>query len=77
MHWSFSLSWFIGGLALIVAGILITYYYKPISDHLAHGINSYDRVKLAGIIVVIIGFILMTNIHTLILNTLVNLIFKR
>lgn len=77
MEWTFSIGWLFAGLLIVAAGAAMVYFYKPISDNFAHGINSYDRVKLFGIIAIIVGLLVMTNLHTLLLNALVNLIFRR
>lgn len=77
MDWNFSIGWVIAGLVILIAGGAITVFYKPISDNFAHGISSYDRVKLVGIITSVVGLIVMTNLHTLLLTWLVEIVFKR
>jgi hypothetical protein len=77
MNWEFNLGWFFLGLLVLIAGGLIVLLYKPISDNLAHGINSYEHVKLAGIITAIVGCLIMANLHTALLTLLVNAVFKR
>ena len=77
MDWNFNIGWLIFGILVLVAGILIVVYYQTISDRLASGVSSYDRVKLVGIITAIVGIIIMTNLHTLLLSLFVNLVFKR
>lgn len=76
MNWTFSFGWLFVGILLVAAGAAITYFYKPISDNFAHGINSYDRTKLVGILIIILGLLVMTNLHTLILDTFVRLVFR-
>ena len=77
MNWTFSIGWLIAGLVVVGAGAALTYFYKPVADNFAHGLSSYDRVKLVGIITIIIGLLVMTNLHTLLLNFFVSLVFKR
>ena len=77
MDWEFNIGWLIFGILVLVAGIVITVKYQAISDNIASGVASYERVKLAGIITAIIGLIIMTNLHTLLLSLFVNLVFKR
>ena len=66
---------FIGLVILIVSGAVIANYQK-ISDYMLSGVSSYDRVKFWGLIGVGIGLVVMANLHTLILTTLVKAIFK-
>ncbi len=75
MNWNFSLGWFIGGLAIFIAGGLMIVYYRQISDNFVHGVSTYDKVKFWGIIVTIIGFLVMANLHTFVLELLVSIIF--
>jgi len=77
MEWNFSFGWLIFGALVLVAGTLITVFYQPISDNIASGPSSYERVKLAGIIIALVGLIIMTNLHTLLLSLFVNAVFKR
>ena len=77
MDWNFSIGWLVLGLLILIAGILITVKYQEISDRLASGVSSYNRVKLAGVITAAVGLIIMANLHTLLLSLFVNLVFKR
>ena len=77
MEYEFSLGWMFGGLAIALAGGLIVVFYKQIADNLASGVSSYERVKLFGIITIVVGLICTANLHTFILGGLVNLMFKR
>ena len=77
MDWNFSIGWFFLGLLILIAGSAMVFFYKPISDNMASGINSYQRVKFWGMIVAGIGLLIMANLHTLILSAFVSLVFKR
>ena len=77
MEYSFSIGWLFGGLAIALVGGLIVIFYKQIADNLANGVSSYDRVKLFGIITIVIGLLCTANLHTFILGWLVNLMFHR
>lgn len=77
MDYEFSLGWLFGGLAIALAGGLIVIFYKQIADGLVNGVSSYDKVKLFGVIAIIIGLICTANLHTFVLTLLVNLLFKR
>lgn len=75
MDWNFSFGWFFLGLLILIAGTLVTVFYQPISDNMASGVSSYERVKLFGIITAVVGLTVMANLHTLILSFFVNIVF--
>ena len=77
MDWNFSIGWFFVGVLILAAGTAITVFYQKIADNIANGVSSYEKVKLVGIIVAIVGFLVMANLHTLILSLFVNLVFNR
>lgn len=74
MDFTFSIGWLIGGLVIAGAGGLIVVFYQKIADNLVSGVSSYDRVKLFGVITIVVGLIVAMNLHTLILTLLVNFI---
>lgn len=77
MDFHYSFGWMIGGLVIALAGGLIVLFYKQIADNMASGVASYGRVKLFGIVTIVIGLVVTANLHTLILGWLVNLVFNR
>jgi hypothetical protein len=77
MSWEFSIGWLIFGVILLASGATIVIFYRQISENLASGVSSYDRVKFFGILTSILGLIIMTNLHTFLLGLLVDLIFIR
>jgi len=77
MSYEFSIGWLIGGLAITIVGGLIVVFYRQIADNFVNGVSSYDKVKLFGIITIVVGLICTANLHTLILTGLVNLLFNR
>lgn len=62
------------GLTIAAAGGAIVVFYRQISEGLANGVSSYERVKLFGIITVVVGLLVTANLHTLVLSMLVNLL---
>jgi hypothetical protein len=74
MHWTFSIGWFFGGLLIMAAGGAMLVFDKQISDNIASGGNSYDKVRLAGLITIALGFIFMTNLHSSIFYGIFHLI---
>ena len=75
MKYEFSLSWMFGGLAIALVGALIVIFYRQIADNLVNGVSSYSKVKLFGVITIIIGLLCTANLHTFLLGGLVKLIF--
>ncbi|MBQ9016954.1 hypothetical protein IJ103_01765 [Candidatus Saccharibacteria bacterium] len=74
MNWQFSFGWVFVGFLIFAAGGAIVLFYRQIADNFASGVASYDRVKFWGIIIAIVGFVIMINLHTLLLSAFVNLI---
>ena len=77
MDFTFSFGWMAGGLAIVLAGGLIVIFYRQIADNLANGVSSYERVKLFGVITVIIGLLITANLHILVLTLITNLLFGK
>ena len=66
-----------GGIAIIVAGGLIIIFYRQIAENLANGVSSYEKVKIVGVITVIVGFLVTANLHTFLLGLIVKLLLNR
>ena len=77
MKYTFDFGWMIGGILITVAGGLIVIFYRQIAENLANGVSSYERVKLFGIITILVGLLVTANLHTYVLGLLVKLIFNR
>ena len=78
MDWNFSIGWFLIGTLILAAGAAMVVFHRQITDNfLTTGVSGYDKVKFWGIITCVLGLIIMTNLHTVILTALVNIVFKR
>lgn len=77
MDFEFSFGWMFAGLVITAAGGSIVIFYRQISDHLVNRVSSYERVKLFGVITILVGLAVTANLHTLILTFLVNLVIKK
>jgi hypothetical protein len=77
MDWTFSFGWMFLGLIIAAAGVAIVANYQKISDYMLSGVSSYDRCKFWGIIIMVVGLLIMANIHTLLLTLFVDIVFKR
>lgn len=75
MEYTFSAGALFIGLAILIASGCVVIFYRQIADNLASGVSSYDRVKLFGIIGCILGLVVMTSLHTLILSLLISIVF--
>ena len=77
MDFTFNFGWMVGGLAITLAGGLIVIFYRQIAENLANGVSSYGKVKLFGVITIIIGLLVTMNLHVMLLTIITNLLFKR
>lgn len=77
MDFEFSFGWMFGGLAIALAGGLIVIFYRQIAENLANGVSSYERIKLFGVITVIVGLIVTANLHVFLLTLIVKLMFGK
>ena len=77
MDFTFDFGWMAGGLLIAAAGGAIVIFYRQIADNLAGGVSSYERVKLFGVIAIIIGLLVTANLHIMVLTLITNLLFNR
>lgn len=75
MQYEFSFGSFFIGLLILIVGIVFTRWYQTIADNLGSGVASYDRFRLVGLLACALGFIVMLNLHTLILGWFLSLLF--
>ena len=73
MNYEFSVGAFFLGILIVAISAVVLRWYQPIADNLSSGVSSYDRFKLAGLIGVGVGFVVMLNLHTVLLQAFVNL----
>ena len=77
MDFTFSIGWMFGGLAIALVGGLIVFFYRPIAENLANGVSSYEKIKLFGVITIVVGFLVASNLMSFILTWLVSVMFGR
>lgn len=77
MDFTFDFGWMFTGIVIAAVGGAIVIFYRQIADNLANGVSSYDRVKLFGIITVVVGLIVTMNLHTFLLSLILNLVTGR
>lgn len=73
--YEFNLGAFGFGFLILLAGAAVVVFHKWIGDNLAGGIGSYDKIKLWGVIGCLVGFIIMLNLHYVILSFLIKTFF--
>ena len=76
MDYQFNFGWMTVGLAITLAGALVVVFYRPIAENLANGVSSYEKVKLFGIIAVVIGLLTTSNLLLFVFNLLFGFLFK-
>ena len=74
MDFTFDFGWMIGGLVIAAAGGAIVFFHRQIAENMANGVSSYEKVKLFGVITIVVGLLVTMNLHTFILTLIVNLI---
>ncbi len=65
------------GLIIIAVGAVMIGRYQQISHSFMGGAAGYEKVKLWGIIVCVIGFVFMFSLHTVFLNLIFGPIFGK
>jgi hypothetical protein len=75
MQYEFSIGSFFLGLVILIVGAAFVRWYQPIADNMGSGVASYDRFRLWALITCGVGFIVMLNLHTLILTWFFSLLF--
>ena len=77
MDFTFSIGWMFGGLGIALAGGLVVIFYRAIADNLAGGVSSYEKVKLFGVVTIIVGLLIASNLMSFILTWLTKLLFGK
>jgi len=75
MAYEFSFTSFFVGFIIVVVGAAFMIWHQVIADNLGSGVSSYDRFKFWALITVVVGFIVMLNLHTYILGNLLQSLF--
>jgi hypothetical protein len=77
MDWNFDFGWMIIGLFLTAGGALMIYKSQLIAEHVFSSTSAIDRIKLWGVIIILVGLAVLANLHTLLLTLIVRIVFKR
>ncbi len=73
--YEFSIGSFFFGIVLLIVGALVVVFHQKLADNLGSGVSSYDRFKPWGLIICGIAVILMTSLHSILLNWLASSLF--
>ncbi|MBR6169066.1 hypothetical protein IKQ74_03940 [Candidatus Saccharibacteria bacterium] len=71
----YNIGYLFGGVALLAIGTAIVVYHQKIADNFAGGVSSYNKVKLAGLGVCLLGIIFISNLHVFIIRAIFHLLF--
>lgn len=74
MDFEFNFGWMVAGLVIAAVGGAVVFFYRPIAENLANGASSYEKIKLFGVIAIVVGLLVTANLHILVLQLLVKFI---
>ena len=75
--YEFSFGAFFAGLIILAIGALGVVYYQKIADNLGSGVSSYEKFRLWALIVCGVGLAVMLSLHSILLNLLIDTVFRR
>lgn len=76
MVYEFSWTAFFVGIIILACGGALTIWHQQIADNFGSGIGSYERYRLCGLIGCVLGFLVMLNIHSVLLHMFFSLFFS-
>ena len=77
MEYELSMGSFIAGLAIVIAGVVFVRFHQWLANNFGGGVGSYERYKLYALITCALGFVVMVNLHTMLLTWFFGMIFGR
>ncbi|MGK2896812.1 MAG: hypothetical protein ACSLEY_04430 [Candidatus Saccharimonadales bacterium] len=75
MNYEFSVGSFFIGILIVIAGVLFIRFHQWIADNFGGGVSSYDSYKLYAFLTCGLGFLVMLNLHVMILTWLFSSLF--
>ena len=76
MEYTFSWGSFVFGIIILIISACVVIWHRQLADTFSGGVGSYERYQLWGIIGCVLGLLVMTNLHTLILTAFLVLFFR-
>ena len=77
MGYELSAGSFFIGLVILLAGVAFVRWHQRVADSFGSGMGSYERYKMYAIVTCVVGFLVMINLHAVILGALVDAVFNR
>lgn len=75
MSYEFSIGWFFIGIVIVIVATIALRFHQQIADNLGSGVSDYERYRMWALIALGMGFVVMLNLHGLILKTLLGNVF--
>lgn len=73
--YTFSWGWFAFGAIMMALSAAVVFFFQPLADNLGDGVGDYDKYRKYGLIGVAVGFLVMVNVHSLLLSWFFSLVF--
>ena len=77
MGYELSAGSFFIGLVILLVGVAFVRWHQRVADSFGSGMGSYERYKMYAIVTCVVGFLVMINLHAVILGALVDAVFNR
>lgn len=77
MNYELSIGSFIAGVVIVIAGVVFVRFHQWIANNFGGGVGSYERYKLYALITCALGFVVMVNLHTMLLQWFFGMLFNR
>lgn len=77
MHYELSMGAFIVGVIILAIGIAFVRFHQWIANSFGGGIGSYERYKLYALVICALGFIVMVNLHAMLIEWFFGMLFNR
>lgn len=75
MEYKFNAAWFVAGMLIVILGALFMRYHQWVADNFGGGVGSYERYKLAALIMIIVGLVSSVNLHIVVLSWFFGMLF--
>ena len=77
MGYELSAGSFFIGLVILLVGVAFVRWHQRVADSFGSGMGSYERYKTYAIVTCVVGFLVMINLHAVILGAIVDSVFNR
>lgn len=77
MNYELSVGSFIVGIMIVIAGVVFVRFHQWIADNFGGGAGSYERYKFYALTTCGLGFVVMVNLHTMLLTWFFGMLFNR